>query len=505
MNKTTFYKSLITSLFLFFLFFANLTVAQVGIGTVTPDATAVLDVSSTTKGMLTPRMTTTQRNAITTPANGLMVYDTTLKSFYYYEATTSLWLPMNSVAGASDRLNFKRIKSTDVLATVLAAEKTAGLGGKYLLNTNTLYEINGTINLDLPIDLNDAYVIGLDTNEDKLVKAMGALFTGKGGSIKGLTLQATVGAVFTLTGGSTESLIFRDCVVVNSQSIGTISGFGLVFSSIVQYAGNAAGVTYTNISKLLLSNIGWFGTNSGTYEKLIGTFGLVQKQSGFTEVNGSAIGFDVSSNPIISGDAVMEAVVFTGSNIAGFVKAYTGTGTYSGYNFTNKWTINCPGITLEGDRFATGTLYLDRSTTAQNNVSNLAVGTAVRLNGTTISSRLFRMADGDPTSENNKLVYKGRAKRVFTVSASISMQASGTTGTQDYLFSFVKFSGGSGSFISDSDTFIDSNSGFVQSFSVTGTVELSDGDYVSLYVRKASGNTANGGVITFNSYNMSLR
>ncbi|MBE0392938.1 hypothetical protein [Flavobacterium sp. PL002] len=503
MNKTTFYKSLITSLFLFFLFFANLTVAQVGIGTVTPDATAVLDVSSTTKGMLTPRMTTTQRNAITTPANGLMVYDTTLKSFYYYDTTITAWVSM-SAATSYGRLNFKRIKSTDVLATVLAAEKTAGGGSAYKLDTNTLYEINGTINVDLPIDLNNAYIAGLDTNEDKLIAA-GNLFEGaKGGSIRSLTLQAG-GLVFNLLCTTSDSFIFRDSLVLSSGSVGKISGFGLVFSSIVQYAGNGAGVTYSNISKLLLSNIGWFAGNSGTYEKLTGTFGLVQKQGGFTEVNGTAIGFDVSSNPVISGDAVMEAVVFTGSNIAGFVKAYTGTGTYSGYNFTNKWTVNCPGIALEGDRFATGTLYLDRSTTTQNSVSNLAVGTAVRLNGTTISSRLFRMADGDPTSENNKLVYKGRAKRVFTVSASISMQASGTNGTQDYLFSFVKFSGGSGSFISDSDTFIDSNSGFVQSFSVTGTVELSDGDYVSLYVRKASGNTANGGIITFNSYNMSLR
>jgi hypothetical protein len=43
-----------------------------------PDASAQVDVASTTKGFLPPRMTTTQKNAIATPAAGLVVYDTTL-------------------------------------------------------------------------------------------------------------------------------------------------------------------------------------------------------------------------------------------------------------------------------------------------------------------------------------------------------------------------------------------------------------------------------------------
>lgn len=49
--------------------------AQSGIGTVDPDASSVLDVLSTEKGMLYPRMTTAQRLAIPDPAEGLQVYD----------------------------------------------------------------------------------------------------------------------------------------------------------------------------------------------------------------------------------------------------------------------------------------------------------------------------------------------------------------------------------------------------------------------------------------------
>jgi len=53
-----------------------------------PIASAQLEVSSTTKGFLPPRMTTTQKNAIASPATGLMVYDTTLNLMALYNGTT---------------------------------------------------------------------------------------------------------------------------------------------------------------------------------------------------------------------------------------------------------------------------------------------------------------------------------------------------------------------------------------------------------------------------------
>ena len=51
---------------------------NVGIGTISPDASAQLDVSSNNKGFLPPRMTSAQRDAITNPAKGLIIYNTTL-------------------------------------------------------------------------------------------------------------------------------------------------------------------------------------------------------------------------------------------------------------------------------------------------------------------------------------------------------------------------------------------------------------------------------------------
>lgn len=72
--------------------------SQTGIGTTTPDASAKLDVTSTTKGLLAPRMTSAQRAAITLPANGLLVYQTDGVSGFYVNIGTSaspVWSRVN--------------------------------------------------------------------------------------------------------------------------------------------------------------------------------------------------------------------------------------------------------------------------------------------------------------------------------------------------------------------------------------------------------------------------
>jgi len=59
-----------------------------------PVASAMLDIVSTTSGFLPPRMTTAQKNAIATPAAGLVVYDTTLAKLCVY---TTAWETITSV------------------------------------------------------------------------------------------------------------------------------------------------------------------------------------------------------------------------------------------------------------------------------------------------------------------------------------------------------------------------------------------------------------------------
>jgi hypothetical protein len=485
MKKITFYKKVHGFFFFFFMFIAFGLNAQVGVGTSTPDPSSVLDVSSTTQGMLMPRMTTAQRNAIASPANGLMVFDTDLNSIVYYLSSTSSWSTINNEVNG--RLKFKRIKSTDVLSTVLAAEKTAGGNTRYLLDSQTLYEINGTVNVDLPIELNNAYIIGLDSSDDKLIKSSGDLFVGTtGGSIRVLTLSASSGNVFNITGtGSigagtqSQSLILRDGIISNSSNVGKIENFGLVFVSIVQYVSNANGVVYKDINKLLVNNAGWFGNNSGTYETLQGTFGLVGKIGGFSEVVGNSIGLSVGTNPVINNDAVLREVVFTGTVTSGkYINGYT-TGSYTGFSFNNKWAVNCPGIPIESDQAATGDVNFDYPVGSGASTTFSGTGSKSKLGGNTTSNNLFRFTTD---SQNNRLKYMGGKKRFFIVKGALSFQS--TANTTVYIIYVAK----NGTIVNQSKVYISSNSSSdIVAIPLVSTVELAPNDYIEVWAERFSG------------------
>lgn len=87
----------LSNLFLvFMLFVTTLATAQYGIGTTNPDSSAQLELNSNTKGFLMPRMTTLQRDGITSPATGLMVYNLSSNKFNYFNGT--IWLEITGPA-----------------------------------------------------------------------------------------------------------------------------------------------------------------------------------------------------------------------------------------------------------------------------------------------------------------------------------------------------------------------------------------------------------------------
>ncbi|MEH6763928.1 MAG: hypothetical protein V7655_05465 [Aequorivita antarctica] len=471
--------------------------AQVGIGNTNPDASSALDIKSTTQGLLTPRMTSAQRLLIATPANGLLVYDTTIKSFYYYDLPSTTWIKINSSFNQRD--NYKLVKS----AADLAPELTAGGGSKYLLQANTLYEINGTITLTVPIDLNNAYVSGLDANEDIITKATGPIFQGAtGGSIRNVTLTGGAGAVaFSITGGS--YLLVQNTNITNLSSVGTISNVGLYFGSIIQFIGNTTGITYTSIGNLLLNNQAWLDTNNGTFETFTGTFGLIEKVSGFSSLNGSDVAMDVSSNPTV-GSGVLLGTAFSGTTTApsGFIKRYT-TGSYTGYNFTNSWTVNSPGIPRESDDVASGNIYYNGTITTgfvqsvpDNNALNL-LGTTPNLN-TTTAVNLFRAS----SASNNRLTYLGKKTRTFQINASLSVRGNTTVG--EYYAFFIKKNGSGGTSLIETNTLMRVNTtSDISSNSISGTVELAPNDYVEIWAQRLVGTGTS--TITVFSLNVNLK
>jgi hypothetical protein len=98
------YSMKILSTLLIFIFLNTLFLnAQnnVGVGTSSPDASAALDVSSTTQGMLLPRMTLVQRNLIASPATGLLIYQTdNTAGFYMNSGTPAIpnWQPLGGMS-----------------------------------------------------------------------------------------------------------------------------------------------------------------------------------------------------------------------------------------------------------------------------------------------------------------------------------------------------------------------------------------------------------------------
>ncbi len=74
---------------------------NVGIGTNVPDASSILDLSSSSKGFLAPRMTTAQRTAIATPAAGLLIYDTDFGCYFYYNGAWTSLCQLSGPTGAT--------------------------------------------------------------------------------------------------------------------------------------------------------------------------------------------------------------------------------------------------------------------------------------------------------------------------------------------------------------------------------------------------------------------
>jgi hypothetical protein len=435
--------------------------AQIGIGTIAPDSSSIIDISSSSKGMLTPRMTTAERVGISNPAEGLMVYDISLDAFHYFESTSGTWIKLE---GAIKRDDYVLVKSISDFPAIV--------GGKITLSSNVLYEINGLISLTAPIELNGAYLIGSDSNEDILLAAGGTIFTGStGGSIRNITLTAPGGTIFNINNVSgTDNLVIQSAIVANASSVGTLQGFNLVFMNVIQYSGNATGITYSNINDLLLNNQGWFPNNGGTYETFTGNFSLIQKISGFSKVVTATAGMDITGIGVISSDAVMESVVFSGGG-----NYVNGSSPYTGYEFSNNWSVDCPGILEETDKVANGYIYFS----AENSVTTDVItdNVPVKMEGTTTSGGFFRMNTDSGT--NNRIKYAGNKPRAFVVSCSATVERS-SNGSRN-VYSLIIYKNGSmvPSIVSE-QTF--ENGVSKGNFNLLGSLTLSTNDYIEVYI-----------------------
>ncbi len=103
---------------------------NIGIGTTTPHSSAQLDVASTTKGFLPPRMTSLQRTGISTPQKGLMVFDTNTASYWCFNDAG--WKEITFGGSSSD-------------STFLVGDPNPGPVSQYLVSASSVFDTSGIV------------------------------------------------------------------------------------------------------------------------------------------------------------------------------------------------------------------------------------------------------------------------------------------------------------------------------------------------------------------------
>lgn len=457
--------------------FPIMSYAQVGIGTTSPNSASLLDISSTTQGVLLPRMTTAQMNAIPDPVKGLTIFNSESSSYYFYNGGS--W---EELAGAVKRDNYKLVKSI----ADLADELTAGGGTKYLLDEDYTYEINGSIIFDLPLDPNNAYIEGVDVRGDILVNNTGgALIRGVGaGSFRNLTIAGNGYPVFDVNGTGVETLVLNAIAYGGASEVGSISNIGFLYINVGQFLSCSDGLALNTIGTVFLVNSFWTESCTGTFLDLSGSFNEFQMANGTVSIGASEVGIDVSANPVINESASINATSFEGAG--DYVVAYT-SGTYPGYNFTTDWYINAGGILNESHELATADFYFagDVTTGFSQTISN---GTATELQGVISggasadydSDLLFRFS---VAGGGNRLVYDGKISRSFQVNAALSVRVENAN-NDFYAFTIAK----NGVPLDRSTTSVRiDNATQIQSISINSVVNLANNDYLEVYIKRLTG------------------
>ncbi len=130
-QKIICFKALLILVITFFIVITNFTAQGQSMGisstSITPDPSSILELRTSTKGLLTPRMTTIQRDAISSPATGLVIYNTTTNQFNFYNGT--IW---NALASGSSAVNSVTGTTNRISIGGTAVDPTIDISGNYV-------------------------------------------------------------------------------------------------------------------------------------------------------------------------------------------------------------------------------------------------------------------------------------------------------------------------------------------------------------------------------------
>ena len=214
-----------------------------------PDAKAMLDILSTSSGLLIPRMTTAQRDAITTPTVGLQVYNLTTNTVDVFRGVS--WEAMGFFNPSSSVVNVNSL-----------ADLPAPLGTAITLVPGKIYSFSGLVNLGANyLDLNGASMRGYNPVGDGVTS-----------TVSGAILRSTNQHVFlqnllvVLGSNATTAYNFSD--VTGTKSCNLISGNNVKLTPAVT---NSAGVGQFSGFRAVIMVQNYFDVHDGL--KLTGTMG----------------------------------------------------------------------------------------------------------------------------------------------------------------------------------------------------------------------------------------
>ncbi|MFT4805753.1 MAG: hypothetical protein ACI9YE_002979 [Psychroserpens sp.] len=202
-------------------------IAQVGIGTATPDASSILEVYSTSKGILIPRLTLTERDAITTPAESLVIYNTTSNTFEVF--VDAAWKALSYEKSPNAYLsNLVYVYSIDDLPAPVSNEIT--------LDATKMYVFSGIVDISPNfITMNGAGLRGTDPQKDGIMSTVsGAILRSVDTSVFIQDFSVRIPTAGTKAYDFSDATqtkfcnLFSGCSVVEyvpSLGVGNVSGF----------------------------------------------------------------------------------------------------------------------------------------------------------------------------------------------------------------------------------------------------------------------------------------
>jgi len=299
---------------------------NVGIGTNTPDNSAILDLdvnSMTTKrGLLIPRVTAAQRNSITNPATGLIIYVTDDNNFYYNAGTPASpnWIALVSAVA---NIPFEKIAS----GTNTSATMTVGNGAALLPSGTGYIQANrfvGTGSISDAVDLTTNEVNGIlpiskgGTNLST-IPINGQILIGNGTNYSLNTLTAGTGINISNGSGTIQISTVSNAIDHNALLNVQLAGSGVQYGHISDQAQTIAG------AKTFSSNI-IAPTYSSTISSGTAPF-TVNSQTLVTNLNADLLDGKNASDFLEHGNTGDLTTTTAGVSITGGTGAVIGTGT----------------------------------------------------------------------------------------------------------------------------------------------------------------------------------